>query len=286
MASNPSSRHDWVAAGVPDLFSIVIPTCNEAENLEVVVPKLVSELERAGIDHEILVVNDGSTDGSRDVLVELAARYHQVRFIDNPAPNGFGLAVHAGLANFRGDAVAIVMADGSDSPADLVKYRAKLQEGYDCVFGSRFISGSKVIDYPIHKLILNRLANLFIRVIFQIRYNDVTNAFKSYRREVIAGLEPILAHHFNLTVELPLKAIIRGYTFTVIPISWTNRASGVSKLKIREMGSRYLFIVIYCFIERLLSRGDYRRKPVPEASLEGFQKEVPHAIGNSRHTTG
>jgi dolichol-phosphate mannosyltransferase len=183
-------------------------------------------------------------------------------------PNGFGLAVRAGLANFRGDAVAIVMADGSDDPVDLVNCYAKLQDGYDCVFGSRFISGSKLIDYPMHKLILNRLANLFISALFQIRYNDVTNAFKCYRREVIAGLEPILARHFNLTVELPLKAIIRGYSFAVIPISWTNRTSGVSKLKIREMGSRYLFIVLYCFIERLLSRGDYRRKPVSDTSVE------------------
>ena len=267
MASNPSG-HDWVAAGVPDLFSIVIPARNEAENLQVVVPTLLAELEGAGINHEILVVNDGSTDDTRDVLVELAARYANVRFIENPPPNGFGLAVRAGLANFRGDAVAIVMADGSDDPADLVKYHAKLQEGYDCVFGSRFIAGSKLIDYPTHKLIINRLANLFIRVLFQLRYNDVTNAFKCYRRMVIAGLEPILAHHFNLTVELPLKAIIRGYSFAVIPISWTNRTSGISKLKIREMGSRYLFIVIYCLIERLLSRGDYRRKPEPETSLE------------------
>jgi dolichol-phosphate mannosyltransferase len=259
MASNPSS-HDWITAGAPGVLSIVIPAHNEAENLQVVVPKLVTELEGAGINHEILVVNDGSTDDSRDVLAELTARYPNVRFVDNRPPNGFGLAVRAGLANFRGDAVAIVMADGSDDPADVVKYYAKLQEGFDCVFGSRFIAGSKLNNYPMHKLIINRFANLLIRVLFQIRYNDVTNAFKCYRREVIAGLEPILAHHFNLTVELPLKVIIRGYSFTVIPISWTNRASGISKLKIREMGSRYLFIILYCLIERLLSRGDYRRK--------------------------
>jgi dolichol-phosphate mannosyltransferase len=254
MASKPPAP-DWVAAGVPDLFSVVIPAHNEAENLRVVVPTLVTALEGAGINHEIVVINDGSTDDTRHALVELTARYANVRFIENPPPNGFGLAVCAGLANFRGDAVAIVMADGSDDPAHLVKYHAKLHEGYDCVFGSRFIAGGKLIDYPTHKLIINRLANLFIRALFQIRYNDVTNAFKCYRRTVIAGLQPILAHHFNLTVELPLKAMIRGYSFAVIPISWTNRASGVSKLKIREMGSRYLFIVLYCFIERLLSRG-------------------------------
>jgi dolichol-phosphate mannosyltransferase len=264
MRTNPSLAHDWLAAGIAGLFSIVIPARDEAKNLQVAVPKLLTELEGAGINHEILVVNDGSNDDTHDVLVELTARYPNVRFVENPPPHGFGLAVSAGLASFRGEAVAIVMADGSDSPVDLVKYYGKLQEGYDCVFGSRFIAGSKLIDYPVHKLIVNRLANLLIKVLFQIRYNDVTNAFKCYRRAVIAGLEPILAHHFNLTVELPLKAIIRGYSFAVIPISWTSRTSGVSKLKIREMGSRYLFILLYCFLERLLSRGDYRRKLVSD----------------------
>jgi dolichol-phosphate mannosyltransferase len=268
--------HDWVAAGAANLFSIVIPARNESENLRVVVPTLLSTLDSAGINYEIVVINDGSTDDTRAALLGLTSRYATVRFIENPPPHGFGLAVQAGLANFRGDAVAIVMADGSDDPEDVVKYHAKLREGYDCVFGSRFIDGSKLIDYPMHKLIINRLANLFIRGLFQLPYNDVTNAFKCYRRAVIAGVEPILSHHFNLTVELPLKAIIRGYNFAVIPISWTNRKSGLSKLKIREMGSRYLFIVLYCLIERLLSRGDYRRNPEWVTSREKAARETPN----------
>ncbi len=274
-----NAGHDWVAAGIPGLFSVVIPAHNEADNLPVVVPTLVLALQDAGIEHEILIVNDGSTDGTRDALVKLAAEHRSVRFIDNPPPNGFGLAVRAGLTNFRGDAVAIMMADGSDAPSDLVAYHAKLREGYDCVFGSRFIAGGKVIDYPTHKLILNRLANWFVSVLFRLRYNDVTNAFKCYRRTVIAGLEPILAHHFNLTVELPLKAVIRGYSFAVIPISWTNRTSGVSKLKIREMGSRYLFIVLYCFIERVLSRGDYRRPQAAETQGQAATGGEPSLRG-------
>jgi dolichol-phosphate mannosyltransferase len=263
-----TSGQNWVAARVPGLFSILIPAHNEAENLRTVVPLLLAALEGAGINHELLVINDASTDDTSDVLDELTARHRNLRFIENPAPNGFGLAIRAGLANFRGDAVAIVMADGSDDPTDVVRCYVKLQEGYDCVFGSRFVAGSKLIGYPMHKLIINRLANLFIRVIFQIRYNDVTNAFKCYRRTVIAGLEPILARHFNLTVELPLKAIVRGYRFAVIPISWTNRKSGVSKLKIHEMGSRYLFTVFFCFIERLLSREGHRQGGRSDAPLE------------------
>lgn len=241
------------------MLSVVIPAHNEADNLRTTIPLLVAALEKASIHHEILVVNDSSIDGTRDTLVELCARYPSLRFVDNTPPNGFGFAVRRGLAEFRGDAVAIVMADGSDDPLDVAAFHAKLHEGYDCVFGSRFIAGGRTIDYPVIKMVLNRLANTFIRVLFQQRYNDFTNAFKCYRREVIAGVEPILSHHFNLTVELPLKAVIRGYSFAVVPNSWRNRTAGISKLRIREMGSRYLFIVLYCLIERMLSRGDYRR---------------------------
>jgi len=155
------------------------------------------------------------------------------------------------------------MADASDDPHDVVKYYRKLEEGYECVFGSRFTRHSRVENYPAHKLFLNRLANRFIKFLFGLPFNDITNAFKCYRREVIAGLQPILASHFNLTVELPLKAIVRGYSYAVVPINWYGRAVGISKLKIKEMSGRYLFIVLYVFLEKLLAREDYRRKDSP-----------------------
>jgi dolichol-phosphate mannosyltransferase len=153
-----------------------------------------------------------------------------------------------------------MMADASDDPEDLVRYYRKLEEGFECVFGSRFIRGGKAKDYPVHKLIVNRLANLFIKLLFRIPCNDITNAFKCYRREVIDAMEPLISPHFNLTVEMPLKAIVRGYSYTVIPIGWTNRKAGVGKLKLAEMGSRYLFIVLYLWLEKVLSRGDYCRR--------------------------
>lgn len=240
------------------MLSVVIPAFNEAVNLANLLPGLIRHLNQADISHEILVVNDNSSDNTEATLQSLMKDYPTLRYVNNAPPNGFGLAVRRGLEAFAGDAVVIVMADGSDAPEDVVKFYRKLQEGYDCVFGSRFMPGGKAVDYPLHKKILNRLANNFVRILFQFRYNDITNAFKCYRRHVIEGLQPLLAHHFNLTVELPLKAIIRGYRYAVVPNAWYNRKEGVSKLKIREMGSRYLFIVLYCLIERLFSRGDYK----------------------------
>lgn len=266
------SLAEWEAAGIPGLLSVVIPAHNEEGQIEETVTALVRALDEAAIAHEILVVNDNSRDRTEAILQHMSAAMPSVRYINNPAPNGFGLAVRTGLAEFRGDAVAIVMADGSDPPQDLVRFHRKLEEGYDCVFGTRFSRGGSTTDYPWPKLMLNRFGNQVIRALFLIRYNDVTNAFKLYRRSVIAGLQPLLAYHFNLTVELPLKAIVRGYRYAVEPNGWINRKEGLSKFRVREMGSRYLFIILYCLLEKWLSRQDYRDR----SDLRASQLQVWH----------
>ncbi len=241
-------------------LSVVIPAHNEEGGIRTSVKALNEALRFEQIPHEILVVNDHSQDRTEQILMELSQEIAEVRWINNSKPRGFGYAIRTGLEQFTGDAVCILMADASDEPKDVVKYYRQLEKGYECVFGTRFSRYSRVSNYPPHKLLLNRWANWFIKVLFRFEYNDITNAFKCYRREVIAGVQPILACHFNLTVELPLKAIVRGYSYTTVPISWYGRVTGASKLKIKEMGSRYLFIVLYIFLERLLSQGDYHRK--------------------------
>jgi dolichol-phosphate mannosyltransferase len=240
------------------MLSVVIPAHDEEGSIGATLGAVVDALERERIDHEVVVVDDASTDRTREVVERFALDHPTVRCHPSHNPPGFGLAVRAGLDVYRGDAVAIVMADLSDSPRDLVRYHRLLEDGFDCVFGSRFLPGSEVRDYPKLKLVINRIVNFGIRVLFHHGYNDTTNAFKAYRREVIDGIRPLLSNHFNLTVELPLKAIVRGYSYATVPISWTNRAAGESKLSLQEMGSRYLFIVLYVFLEHHLSRGDYR----------------------------
>jgi len=241
-------------------LSVVIPAHNEAEVIEPTLRGLIAQLGSAGIDFEIVVVDDASRDGTGDVVRRVAEEEPRVRLVRNEAPNGFGFAVRTGLEAFTGDSVAIVMADGSDDPRDVVLYHRVLEAGYDCAFGSRFMPGASVHDYPKFKLLMNRVVNTGIRALFRHGYNDTTNAFKAYRREVIENLRPLLSHHFNMTVELPLKAITRGFSYAIVPTSWTNRAAGTSKLQLNEMGSRYLFIVLYVFLEDHLSRGDYRRQ--------------------------
>lgn len=242
-------------------LSIVIPAYNEEASIEKTVLAFHKELKKEKIPHEILVVSDNSKDNTEKILDRLEKSIKELRHINNTPPNGFGFAVRKGLESYTGDCVALVMADMSDRPMDLVAYYRKLVEGgYDAVFGSRFMKGGKAIGYPKNKIFLNRFTNGIIKVLFGIRYNDVTNAFKLYRRETMDGVKPFMSHHFNLTVELPLKTIVRGYSYAVVPNHWTNRAEGQSNLKIKEMGSRYFYIILYCLIEKWLSRGDYKKK--------------------------
>jgi len=242
-----------------ETLSIVIPAHNEEGSIGPTISAIAERLAGESIPFEIVVVDDHSTDETAAVVAAEASRWPGIRCVPNLRNNGFGNAIHTGLDAFTGDAVCIVMADASDDPRDIVAYWRTLQSGFDCAFGSRFMRGASVVNYPPLKLALNRVANTGIALLFGLRYNDATNAFKCFRREVIAGIQPILSHHFNITVELPLKAIVRGYSWTVIPTNWYNREAGVSKFKVKEMGSRYLFIVLYALIEKWLSRGDYHR---------------------------
>jgi dolichol-phosphate mannosyltransferase len=262
-------------------LSVVIPAHNEVESIGKTIGALTAELDREEVDYEILVVDDSSGDGTGRAVAAVGERNPRVHCVRSPYQPGFGMAVRAGLERFEGDAVAIVMADLSDSPEDVVRYHRVLEEGYDCAFGSRFVRGGRVTDYPPVKLLLNRVVNAGIRALFRHGYNDTTNAFKAYRREVIEHVQPLLSNHFNLTVELPLKAIVRGHSYAIVPVSWTNRAHGESKLRLQEMGSRYLFIVLYVFLEHHLARGDYRRPGWAPMRRPRFRPGVSQVVTSS-----
>jgi dolichol-phosphate mannosyltransferase len=243
------------------LLSVVIPARDEEGCVCSTVEKLHVELRLNQVPHEIVVVDDGSKDKTWPLLLDLQKRINNLKPVQNTGLHGFGRAIICGLDHMTGDAVVIMMADESDDSRDVVRYWHELNRGFDCVFGSRFIKGGGVIDYPKAKLMVNRLANFFLKVLFRIHLNDTTNAFKAYRKEAIDGCRPLIAPHFNLTVELPLKSIVRGFSWTVIPITWRNRRTGEAKLKIKEMGSRYFFICMYVWLEKYFSRGDYKRSP-------------------------
>jgi dolichol-phosphate mannosyltransferase len=272
-------------------LSIVIPAHNEEQNID----KCVAELQRVVRDenqvpYEIIVVNDNSTDGTARVIAELMAADANVRTVDRTPPGGFGRAVRAGLEVVEGDVVVIYMADLSDDPQDVMVYYRKIMEGYDCVYGSRFIKGSRVEHYPRVKLFFNRIVNKCVQYMFWTRFNDLTNAFKAYRTAVVRDCGPYRASHFNITLEMSLSALIRRYEIAQVPIRWYGRTWGDSKLKLREMGRKYLCTVLMFYFQRQLISDDLvaerlaadfaRKKHVSD--LEGRIKELETKVAARR----
>jgi dolichol-phosphate mannosyltransferase len=180
----------------------------------------------------------------------------RIRTVNRRAPNGFGRAVRAGLDAVQGDVVIVYMADSSDHPGDAVAYYRKIAEGYDCVYGSRFIKGSDILDYPPLKRFVNRIVNKCMQWMFGCPFNDLTNAFKAYRTHVIRECGPFHASHFNITIEMALSAVVRKYNIIQIPIAWTGRTWGCSNLHLKEMGRRYLSTLLKIYAEKLLISDD------------------------------
>ena len=240
-----------------DKLSVVIPAYNEEKNIAKCLEELRATLrDKYRIPYEVIVVNDNSRDGTEEVVRAEMVEDPAVRLVTRIPPGGFGRAIRSGLEAVRGDVVVIYMADLSDSPEDVVAYYRKIGEGYDCVFGSRFIRGSKVENYPRFKLFCNRIVNRCIQVMFWTRFNDLTNAFKAYRTAVIRDCGPYRACHFNLTIEMSLGALIRRYNVAQIPISWYGRTWGSSNLHLGEMGRRYLSTLLMMFFQRHLIADD------------------------------
>jgi len=236
--------------------SFIVPAYNESENLPRTLGELQSALRAEDIPYEIIVVNDNSADETGTVVRNLMREDPDIRLVDRSPPRGIGRAIREGIEHVQGDLVIVYMADSSDHPRDAVTYYRKIEEGYDCVFGSRFMHGSSTENYPRRKLFVNRLVNTMIRCMFMTKHNDLTNAFKAYRTHVIEACGPYKASHFNITIEMSLSALIREFTIARVPISWSGRTWGSSNLKLKEMGRRYLSTLLKIFFEGLLIRDD------------------------------
>ena len=232
------------------MLSIIIPVRNESDNLKDLINYYSNKLQN--INYEVLIINDFSDDDTLDKANSLSYENKRFKVLDNKK-KGLGGAVNLGVKESNGSKVVIMMADQSDDLNDLIKYNDIIdKEGYDAVLGSRFLKQSKVLKYPFRKLVLNRLFNYFVSLIFWNSYNDYTNAFKIYKKQVLIEISPLISESFNIFLEIPLKIISRKYKYKVIPINWIGRKKGESKFKIKELRSKYLFTLIYCFIEKIL----------------------------------
>ena len=233
----------------PDL-TILIPVRDEEENVKIISDKIETEISNS--NYELIFVNDYSQDNTVNVIEELQLKNNKIRYVNNQK-KGLGGAITLGIDSSKGKYLCIMMSDSSDTVQDLNRYYETItSDDLDAVFGSRFIKGGKTIDYPIIKLILNRIGNLLAKFLMWSDLNDFTNGFKIYKKTSLTGLYPLISESFNIFFELPLKTISRGYKYKIIPISYYNRTVGEAKFKIDELGSKYLFTLLYCFLEKIL----------------------------------
>ena len=231
-------------------LSIIIPVRNEKFLIKKIVDQLQNKLKI--LSYEIIFIDDFSTDNTTDVINEVIKTKPQIRICNNKK-KGLGGAITEGINNATGEVICIMMSDLSDGIDDLEKYYNIIKgENIDAVFGSRFIEGSKIIGYPKKKLILNRIFNIVTKLLFISDYNDFTNAFKIYKKSALLKTFPLVSESFNVFLELPLKIISRKMKYKIIPISWTNRKKGSSKFNIKELKAKYLFTLIYCWLEKIL----------------------------------
>ena len=233
------------------MLSILIPVRNESEVLKTLYDNISRKLSE--INYEVLVINDFSEDDTFILARDLFKNDNKFKVLDNKK-KGLGGAINLGIKKATGNNITIMMADLSDDINDLLIYDELInsKENYDAILGSRFIKNSKIVNYPIQKLILNRFFNYFVSLIFWNKYNDYTNAFKIYKKQTLVEIGPLISESFNIFLEIPLKIISRNYKYKIIPINWKGRTKGISKFKIKELGAKYLFTLIYCFIEKNL----------------------------------
>ena len=232
------------------MLSILIPVRNESNVIHEVFEYFSNNLK--DIEYEVLIINDFSNDDTFDKCKKLVDEYKNFRIFDNPK-KGLGGAINLGINEAKGDNISIMMADLSDDIDDLKRYNVLMEQGnFDAILGSRFRRDSKVKGYPIQKLILNRIFNFFVSIVFLNKYNDYTNAFKIYKKKTLVEIMPLISESFNIFLEIPLKIISRNYKYKIISINWIGRKKGESKFKIKELGAKYLFTLIYCFIEKNL----------------------------------
>ncbi len=232
------------------MLSIIIPARNEIDNLEDILNYFVNSME--GIEYEVIMINDFSEDNTFEEAKKIFNSQQNFKIVNNKK-KGIGGAINLGIKESAGSKICIMMADLSDDIYDLKKYNSLMDEkNLDAVLGSRFLKDSKVTGYPLQKLILNRIFNFFVSLIFWNKYNDYTNAFKIYKKDVLQTMMPFVSESFNIFLEIPLKIISRNYTYEITSISWYGRKKGKAKFRIKELRSKYLFTLLYCFLEKIL----------------------------------
>lgn len=237
--------------------SVVIPCRNEEMNIRPLVELLLDYYGE--YIHEFILVNDGSTDRTAEVISELAISEPRVRPIHRAPPNGVGRALSDGLAAASGRYVLMLDCDFQQLLPELRELFDGAAAGYDVVIGSRFSRHSVLLNYPFLKILANRAFHTLALLLLGYRIRDVTNNLKIMRREVVGDLQ-LLQPGFAANAETGLEPLLLGYSVHEVPISWIGRAPGMgtSSFRLVGVGGGYWQVLIGLWLKRVFGRGSYQ----------------------------
>lgn len=223
--------------------SLIIPFKNEIEYVWMTMNTVHAYLSEHGIDFELIAVDD-SSDGTWELLQSFTKSHRSVIAVKGGTPAGYGRALQIGFRRATGDILIPFNGDLSDSLEDVLTYiRLIEEEDYEMVFGSRFMNGSKVSGATVLKSFISRLGNYFLRILYQSKCTDLTNSFKAYKKVVIEDIKPT-AQGYNIGMEIALSGILHKYHYTTIPVAWSGREYGRSKMSILKSIPKYLVSAI------------------------------------------
>lgn len=213
---------------------VIIPTYNEKENIEAII-KAVMELP---LDCHILIIDDGSPDGTADIVKNLQQTTYQDRLflVERAGKQGLGTAYICGFKwaiEHQYDYVFEMDADFSHNPNDLLKlYDACANQGADVAIGSRYVSGVNVVNWPMGRVLMSYFASKYVRFVLGVNIHDTTAGFKCYRRQVLETIELDKIHFkgYAFQIEMKFTAYKCGFKITEVPIVFVNRVLGTSKM--------------------------------------------------------
>jgi dolichol-phosphate mannosyltransferase len=216
---------------------LILPTYNEAENVEAVVRAALAQLATTGREHTVLVVDDGSPDGTGRIADRLAGEHPEVRVLHRPEKQGLGRAYLAGFEVALGEGAALVLemdADFSHDPADLPRLIEAAGDA-DLVLGSRYMPGGGVENWGLMRRVLSRGGSWYARTLLGVHVRDLTGGFKCFNRRVLEGIDlnGVHADGYGFQIELTYRAIQAGFTVREVPIRFRERREGHSKMTAR-----------------------------------------------------
>ncbi len=216
-------------------ITIVIPALNEEPNIE---DTLESLEERLRIPHRVIVVNDSSDDRTSKIVTELSKRRPNIQLVNSPRPRGITNALKSGFEQVTTPVTVVMMADLCDDPETVPLMYEKLQEGFDLVCASRYMPGGERRGGPFLQGFLSRYVCLSLKKLTGIPTHDVSNAFKMYRSEIL-HTTPLEEAGFASSLEICVKAFLKGSRITEVPTTWQGRKAGQSSFKLLQVARSY-----------------------------------------------